>query len=63
MTVREAIKKYTDCFGWFPYFMYDPTDEQMDKEDPWLTKLVNKAVRTGEEPDNAEWRYPHDVLI
>lgn len=63
MTVREAIKKYTDCFGGFPYFMYAPAEDELDKENPWLTKLVNKAVRTGEEPDNTEWGYPEDAKI
>lgn len=53
MTVNEAIEKYSDKFGGFPYFLF------LGASDELIIESVEKALATGNEiePDNNEGDY------
>ena len=48
MSTNEAIKKYTEKFGGFPYYSL------MGASDEYIIELVKKALETGEEIDFSE---------
>lgn len=50
MNVKEAIKKYSDKFGGFPYFLF------LGANDELIIESVEKALASGEEiaADNRE---------
>jgi len=53
MTVDEAIKKYTEKFGGFPYFLF------LGSPDEKIIEAVENALKTGKEiePENPNADY------
>jgi hypothetical protein len=45
MSVHEAIKKYTETFGGFPYYSL------MGASDEYIIEIVTEALKTGKEPN------------
>ena len=54
MTREQAIREYTERFGWFPNFLF------MGASDEYVVWQVQRALRTGEEIESESDEYSID---